>query len=209
MPTPNKCSACVLLITSKSGDNTPSPNTPDTTGVPPHLSSQAHLAHRQRSESSNKSGVDTPDRFVTHCDGPPAISQRHLVDKLNAAEIEISKKENEDGQRDNIRSDGNDTRVDGQHMIPSGRHIGRERRGSDSVESGSTIGAIPGPGASTRPKAPRARSQTRRPAPMERAESKAKAFAFFGQVRLTLLYCEPLLTEQDDSASDQSEDGLQ
>jgi len=183
------------LTISKSGDNTPSPNTPDTSGAPPPLPSQAHPAHRQRSESSNKSGVDTPDRFVTHCGGPPAISQRHLVDKLNAAEIEISKKENEDGQRDNIRSDGNETRVDGQHMIPSGRNIGaREERGQGTAGSGSTGGVVPGPGPATRPKAPRARSQTRRPAHMERAESKAKAFAFFGQ---------------DDSASDQSEDGLQ
>jgi NAD+ kinase len=176
------------LTNSKSGDNTPSPNTPDTSDAPPPLD-HAQRARRQQSGSSYKSGVDTPDRFVTHCEGPPAISQRHLVDKLNAAEMEISKKDNEDGQRDNIRSDGNEMRVDGQHMIPSGRNInGTSESGagagpSDARRGGRDAnGVVSAPSTTTKHKTPRARSQTRRPAPMDRTESKAKAFAFFGQV---------------------------
>lgn len=186
-------------MNSKSGGNTPSPNTPDGSGMPPSF---AQSQHRQKSASSYQSGVDTPDRFVTHCEPPPALSQRHLVDKLvgAAAEMEISRKDNEDGQRDHIRSDANEMRVDdGQHMIPSGRNLastststnnhlhpnGEEPKGK----------AVPSPNprrhshsqsqaqahAQARARS-RSRSQTRRPAPMDRSESKAKAFAFFGQV---------------------------
>ena len=193
---------------SKSGGNTPSPNTPDTSGMPPSFSQG--LPDRQKSASSYQSGVDTPDRFVTHCEPPPALSQRHLVDKLAgaAAEIEISRKDNEDGQRDHIRSDAKEMRVDdGHHMIPSGRHIpptspeqhlhAKEQEGKGK--------AVPSPNprrlshsqtqsqshAQARARS-RSRSQTRRPAPMDRSESKAKAFAFFGQVSFLIVF-----TDQD------------
>jgi hypothetical protein len=107
--------------------------------------------------------------------------------------MEISRKDNEDGQRDHIRSDPDVMRVDdGQHMIPSGR--GLEVPMSNGGGEGSK--AVPSPNKGRRSShgqshaqghahgqgQTRSRSQTRRPAPMERAESKAKAFAFFGQV---------------------------
>ena len=186
---------------SKSGGNTPSPNTPDGSGLPPSFSQG--IQNRQKSASSYQSGVDTPDRFVTHCEPPPALSQRHLVDKLAAAEIEISRKDNEDGQRDHIRSDANEMRVDdGQHMIPSGRNIPvvgsstsdgpTEIKGQEKEKGKAKPVPSPNPTkghaqaqaqvhAQARARS-RSRSQTRRPAPMDRSESKAKAFAFFGQV---------------------------
>lgn len=184
---------------SKSGGNTPSPNTPDGSGLPPSFSQG--IQNRQKSASSYQSGVDTPDRFVTHCEPPPALSQRHLVDKLAAAEIEISRKDNEDGQRDHIRSDANEMRVDdGQHMIPSGRNIpvvgsstsdgSTEIKGQEKEKGKAKPVPSPNPTkghaqaqaqAHARARS-RSRSQTRRPAQMDRSESKAKAFAFFGQV---------------------------
>lgn len=131
--------------------------------------------------SSHKSGVDTPDRFMTHYEPPHAVSQRHLVDKLHAAEVELGRKENEDGQRDHIRSEASEMRtVDGQHMIPSGRNL---------VDSSPLTTEPEGEGVASlraertpKPKSGRSRSKTRRPEEMERRESKAKAFAFFGQV---------------------------
>jgi hypothetical protein len=189
-----------LLISSKSGGNTPSPNTPDATGMPPSFSQSQQ---RPKSASAYQSGVDTPDRFVTHCEPPPALSQRHLVDKLvgAAAEMEISRKDNEDGQRDHIRSDANEMRVDdGQHMIPSGRNLGitspNDHHHHHSHPNGEQSGKpVPSPNprrlshsqAQSQSQArarSRSRSQTRRPAHMDRSESKAKAFAFFGQVSL-------------------------
>jgi NAD+ kinase len=179
-------------MSSKSGGNTPSPNTPDGTGMPPSF---AQAQHRQKSASSYQSGVDTPDRFVTHCEPPPALSQRHLVDKLAGAvaEMEISRKDNEDGQRDHIRSDANEMRVDdGQHMIPSGRNLASASPNESRPQVGEPNGKpVPSPNprrlshsqAQSQARArSRSRSQTRRPAPMDRSESKAKAFAFFGQV---------------------------
>jgi NAD+ kinase len=186
-----------MLISSKSGGNTPSPNTPDASGMPPSFSQSQQ---RQKSASSYQSGVDTPDRFVTHCEPPPALSQRHLVDKLvgAAAEMEISRKDNEDGQRDHIRSDANEMRVDdGQHMIPSGRNLvitspspndhlqpnGEEQKGKGKPVPSPNPRRLSHSQAQSQARArSRSRSQTRRPAPMDRSESKAKAFAFFGQV---------------------------
>jgi NAD+ kinase len=183
---------------SKSGGNTPSPNTPDATGMPPSFSQSQQ---RPKSASAYQSGVDTPDRFVTHCEPPPALSQRHLVDKLvgAAAEMEISRKDNEDGQRDHIRSDANEMRVDdGQHMIPSGRNLvitspsDRHHSQPNGEQSGKPVPS-PNPRRLSHSQAQsqsqararsRSRSQTRRPAHMDRSESKAKAFAFFGQVSL-------------------------
>jgi hypothetical protein len=53
--------------------------------------------------SGHKSGVDTPDRYVTHCS-------------------EIKEKENEMGQRDHIRAGASEMRTDGTgHLIPPGR----------------------------------------------------------------------------------------
>jgi len=124
-----------------------------------------------------------------------------LVDKLAAAEIEISRKDNEDGQRDHIRSDANEMRVDdGQHMIPSGRGLPvvgtitgaspTETKGQEKEKGKAKPVPSPNPTkghaqaqaqAHARARS-RSRSQTRRPAPMDRSESKAKAFAFFGQV---------------------------
>ena len=185
-------------MNSKSGGNTPSPNTPDGSGMPPSFSQSQQ---RHKSASSYQSGVDTPDRFVTHCEPPPALSQRHLVDKLAgaAAEMEISRKDNEDGQRDHIRSDANEMRVDdGQHMIPSGRNLVVTSPNDHVKPNGGEQSGKPVPSPNPRRLShsqqaqsqsqararSRSRSQTRRPAHMDRSESKAKAFAFFGQVSL-------------------------
>lgn len=140
-------------------------------------------------------------------DPPHAVSQRHLVDKLHAAEVELSKKDNEDGQRDHIRDDSRSMRVvPGHHMIPSGRNLVEsstltsEPESSTASTAGNNDGAhankmaekTPTPQSKTRNRSrSRSQSRSRRPADMERRESKAKAFAFFGQ---------------DDSASDQSEE---
>jgi len=168
--------------------------------MPPSFSQSQQ---RHKSASSYQSGVDTPDRFVTHCEPPPALSQRHLVDKLAgaAAEMEISRKDNEDGQRDHIRSDANEMRVDdGQHMIPSGRNLVVTSPNDNLKPNGGEQSGKPVPSPNPRRLShsqqahsqsqaqararSRSRSQTRRPAHMDRSESKAKAFAFFGQVSL-------------------------
>lgn len=171
-----------LIVSSKSGgDNTPAPNTPDETDAPPPLPHSTQP--RQRSMSSHKSGVDTPDRFMTHYEPPHAVSQRHLVDKLHAAEVELGRKENEDGQRDHIRSETSEMRVvDGQHMIPSGRNLVDSNllTAEPEVEGGEVEAK---PERTPKAKSGRSRSKQRRPEAMERRESKAKAFAFFGQVR--------------------------
>lgn len=109
--------------------------------------------------SGHKSGVDTPDRYVTHCSAPPPLSQRHLIDALAAAEIK--EKENEMGQRDHIRAGASEMRTDGTgHLIPPGRsHLpSPEGRGGEAQRT---------------PKASKKRLS---------GELKSKAFAFFGQV---------------------------
>ena len=117
--------------------------------------------------------------------------------------MEISRKDNEDGQRDHIRSDANEMRVDdGQHMIPSGRNlvITSPKDHSHLQPNGGEQSGKPVPSPNPRRLShsqaqsqsqararSRSRSQTRRPAHMDRSESKAKAFAFFGQVSLIFL----------------------
>ncbi|WWC91732.1 uncharacterized protein L201_006679 [Kwoniella dendrophila CBS 6074] len=71
---------------------------------------------------AHKNGLETPNRFMTPYEAPPPLSQRHLVEALSKAEIR--EKDNESGQRDNIREDGSAFRYSGkhgEHLIPSGR----------------------------------------------------------------------------------------
>ncbi|WVQ74257.1 hypothetical protein IAR50_003854 [Cryptococcus sp. DSM 104548] len=151
--------------------------------------------------SSHQNGLETPNRFVTPYSAPPAISQRHLVEALNRAEIKA--KDNEVGQRDNIRGDPSDMRVDGHHhLIPPGRSRlnspTETNNASDSTENDEKI---------REEKTPRPHNghhhhhrhlhhksgehSDANSLAEKVAECKAKAFAFFGQ---------------DDSASECSDD---
>ncbi|EIW72112.1 hypothetical protein TREMEDRAFT_70628 [Tremella mesenterica DSM 1558] len=137
--------------------------------------------HARLAPHLQKSGVSTPDRYVTHGAAPPPLSQRHLIEALAKAKLddqrhpgvsgELREKDGEQGQRDDIRSDGSAFRVDGTHRIPHGRgHLGSPHE----------------PGMMDQ--------KTARPREMSRERTepreKAKAFAFFGH---------------DDSASDLSD----
>ncbi|KAK8853247.1 hypothetical protein IAR55_003949 [Kwoniella newhampshirensis] len=167
--------------------------------------------------SGHKSGLETPNRFATPYQGPPPLSQRHLVEALAAAEIR--EKENENGQRDNIRGDGSESRVNGHHhLIPPGRSNipspAAVRQDEESEAEKSTSDSNGAPKAkvndTSRHEPGQAQghvhhhhhhhhhhangqgegsSQRRHQSPS--GQGKAKAFAFFGQ---------------DDSASDCSDD---
>ncbi|KAL7418394.1 hypothetical protein Q5752_006852 [Cryptotrichosporon argae] len=134
--------------------------------------------------ASHKSGVDSPDRFATPYEGPPPLSQRHLLEALAAAtgsESEIKAKDNELGQRDHIRAGVADLRVDdGSHRIPAGRSIALGVTADDAVEMHTPRASL------------RHAKQVRhadRGQNSKRDGPKSKAFAFFG----------------DDSASDLSD----
>ncbi|WVQ84632.1 hypothetical protein IAT38_006787 [Cryptococcus sp. DSM 104549] len=205
----------VYDIDDKSGGETqpsspPIPPENDTNKLPPsHLHSL--LASHQ------KSGLQTPNRFATPYQAPPALSQRHLIEALAAAEIR--EKENEEGQRDDIRGDGSAFRVDGgHHLIPPGRsqlpspELSTSTTGESETEGPGDRGRdgerrmmdekTPKPEShhhhhhhqhehhhSHSPHRQRKHSQGH--VAEKLSECKAKAFAFFGQ---------------DDSASDLSDD---
>ncbi|WRT70195.1 uncharacterized protein IL334_007189 [Kwoniella shivajii] len=84
-------------------------------------------------DRAHRNGLETPSRFMTPYEGPPPLSQRHLVEALNKAEIR--EKDNESGQRDNIRGDGSAFRFNskhGEHLIPPGRsNITSPKQGQD------------------------------------------------------------------------------
>ena len=190
----------LALSGSKSGGESTNPSSPLTKPVDPI----APLLARLDSGRHHKSGVDSPDRFVTHCNAPPPLSQRHLVEALAAAEIQS--KEGEVGQRDEIRSGPGTLRVDGTHLIPPGRSALSPPHGRGDGDRGQ--GALPdghhGPSGDV--KTPKARAHF---ASHERGHKKkdavcrAKAFAFFGQVGLGI---GSTADAQDDSASDMSDE---
>lgn len=172
------------------------------TNVPSSTSPQTSPLRR----SSAKSGVDTPDRFVTHYSGPPPLSQRHLVEKL--AQAELKEKENERGQRDDIRGDPAMLRVGREgHMIPSGRGLGGGDGSSSHGQTGSAIERdrgrdkeerTPRPGHGHQSHSGQGATQGQhrrgnaggssvRGTSTGRAEGRAKAFAFFGQVSVTFI----------------------
>lgn len=157
-------------------------------------------------------------------DPPHAVSQRHLVEKLHAAEVELSKKDNEDGQRDHIRGDSRSMRVvPGHHMIPSGRNIGESSTGTGAS---SIITAEPESStgrertSSTRPpadddanananankaeKTPTPKSKTTRTRSRSRSQSKTKRPADMERKESKAKAF--AFFGQDDSASDQSEE---
>ncbi|TYJ57902.1 hypothetical protein B9479_001257 [Cryptococcus floricola] len=174
---------------------------------PPHQHAQEPQVPPQKLHNllnSHQNGLETPNRFVTPYSAPPAISQRHLVEALHKAEIKA--KDNEVGQRDNIRGDLSDMRVDGHHhLIPPGRS-----RLNSPTESTDASDATQMDEKIREEKTPRPHNghdhhrhhhhhHHHRPGEhsdahslAERvAECKSKAFAFFGQ---------------DDSASECSDD---
>ena len=114
----------------------------------------------------HKSGVDSPDRYVTPYSAPPPLSRRHLVEALAAAEIED--KDGEIGQWDDIRAGPEGLRVDGgAHLIPTGRILSpAEETDSKSMKD---------------IKKPRPET-TESDGGRRRTDSKANAFAFYGQV---------------------------
>nr|XP_019010361.1 NAD+ kinase [Kwoniella pini CBS 10737]OCF49142.1 NAD+ kinase [Kwoniella pini CBS 10737] len=127
------------------GENTqPSsqPSSPPIAPVnpPPH---QANKIHSMIDHTHNhRNGLETPNRFMTPYEAPPPLSQRHLVEALSKAEIR--EKDNESGQRDNIREDGSAFRYNGkhgEHLIPPGRSTltsptEERENGQDESEAG-------------------------------------------------------------------------
>lgn len=164
-----------LLSRSSTSPSNPNQNTSPRSRTNPNLP--------QRSPTESKSGVNTPDRFVTHHTGPPPLSQRHLIDKLHQAELK--EKENERGQRDEIRSDPNVMRT-GSHMLPGSSRSSTNANAGERGERGDS-----GRGRADGQRHKRTHSSTsaqasgnaRREASAGRHEGRAKAFAFFGQVR--------------------------
>nr|XP_019044111.1 NAD+ kinase [Kwoniella bestiolae CBS 10118]OCF23041.1 NAD+ kinase [Kwoniella bestiolae CBS 10118] len=107
-------------IDDKSGGENTEPSSPpieaQASRPPPPNRLNSLIGH------AHKSGVETPNRFMTPYEAPPPLSQRHLVEALTKAEIR--EKDNEQGQRDNIREDGSAFRYNGksgEHLIPPGR----------------------------------------------------------------------------------------
>lgn len=122
-----------------------------------------------------KSGFDSPDRFASRCEAPPPITQRHLVDAFAAADIE--EKEYERGERDDIRSGSNAHRVDRHNMLSE-----RKEASPSAVVKKPEVNL----------KLHRSHKD-RRPssavsAQAQRHEGKANAFAFFGHVRLVIIW---------------------
>ncbi|WWD19663.1 hypothetical protein CI109_104125 [Kwoniella shandongensis] len=204
-------------IDDKSGGESEPASPPIEPAAPPK---PPPLQKRHSLIPTHKSGLETPNRFATPYQGPPPLSQRHLVEALAAAEIR--EKENENGQRDNIRGDGSESRVNGHHhLIPPGRSnipSPAVREGEESEAERSTSDSNSMANSMIDQQTPReGRSATqghvhhhhhhhhhhaaegetnhqgrgRSPSAHKAGEGKAKAFAFFGQ---------------DDSASDCSDD---
>jgi NAD+ kinase len=157
--------------------------------------------------ASHKSGVDSPDRFVSRYEAPPPLSQRHLIQALRR--VDIKEREGEEGQWDDVRSGSSAYRVEGQpHQIPSGRNSSSpserplldQNRTVDSSEPSArdTIPHIPvvrpndivnGNGNGNRNGNGETKHARFRDGPTENPfvrRGKAKAFAFFGQVRTDL-----------------------
>lgn len=132
----------------------------------------------------HKSGVDSPDRFAKPYQAPPPLSQRHLVEALAAADIDS--KDGEVGQRDEIRSGPSEMRIDGAHLIPSGRSV--ISGGSDDSSSDPPPSSTQPQQQEDKPKRNYGRSVSdisgvvSRPGNKRKETCKAKAFAFFGQV---------------------------
>lgn len=171
-------------LCSKSGGENTNPSSPQNHPIDPRIPLLSRLDY-----APHKSGVDTPDRFVTPYSAPPRLSQRHLVEALAAAEIDS--RDGEVGQRDHIRGEMGNMRVDGVHAIPTGRGgVTHELAHSSSSPNTQHRGAR-----TPRPHAGRSVSdlsvQASRPGKRKEEICKAKAFAFFGQ---------------DDSASDMSDE---
>ncbi|OCF38086.1 NAD+ kinase [Kwoniella heveanensis BCC8398] len=107
-------------IDDKSGGENTQPSSPPIPPSNPAL--PVNKLHSLLNSHRHKNGVETPNRFVTPYEAPPPLSQRHLVEAL--AKAEIREKDNENGQRDDIRGDGSALRVPskhGEHLIPPGR----------------------------------------------------------------------------------------
>ncbi|KAK4689907.1 NAD+ kinase, partial [Tremellales sp. Uapishka_1] len=141
------------------GDQTPSSPSPPTDNKVP-----VNKLHSMLDSHKSKSGVDSPDRFILGYEAPPKLSQRHLVEALNAAEIK--ERENEEGQRDYINSDPSALRVSGNQM-PQGRSLAPAH--SPSVEDPNKELKTPRP------------HHTHASGSKARSETNFKAFAFFGQ----------------------------
>lgn len=193
------------LTSSKSGGEDTNPSSPQNQPTDPHIPLLSRL-----DSSYHKPGVDSPDRFATPYAAPPPLSQRHLVEALAAAELDS--KDGEVGQRDEIRAGPGEMRVEagrGGHLIPPGRgvlgpadapsghprshhghghdanhghghgHAERDGEGSNSNIAEKT--PRPRPGRSVSDLSVEVKRHTKK-----REEiCKAKAFAFFGQVRGT------------------------
>ncbi|WWC64547.1 uncharacterized protein I303_107157 [Kwoniella dejecticola CBS 10117] len=203
------------------GENTqPSsqPSSPPIAATNPNIPSSNKLHSMLNHAHNHKNGLETPNRFMSTYEAPPPLSQRHLVEAL--AKAEIREKDNESGQRDNIREDGSAFRYNGkhgEHLIPPGRSAltsptdERERENGDANEE-SEAGdqykdqKTPRPIIHSHHSHHDERVRIQSPVghrhhhhhhhhhQQQRTESgkgKAKAFAFFGQ---------------DDSASDLSDD---
>ncbi|ORX40559.1 ATP-NAD kinase-like domain-containing protein [Kockovaella imperatae] len=195
-------------IDDKSSGDATNPSSPHISATNP----KHPLDRLKQIESPMKhvDGVSSPDRYVTKCDAPPPLSQRHLMRALAAAEINA--KEGEVGDRDEIRAGSSNQRLDGNgHMIPSGRSpVASPSMALADMRNG--VADLKTPRASHRHQhqhqqhhshshnhqhhpttighSPQHHSSSRKPPPPKRQDSRAKAFAFFGQ---------------DDSASDMSD----
>ena len=134
--------------------------------------------------SAYKGGVASPDRYVTHCGAPPPLSQRHLLEALASADINA--KDGEVGDRDEIRAASPNQRLNGAgHLIPPGRSQmptpspsdPRDKTRAATHTSHHTSSAQHTHGANHPHVTHDRRSHRRR-----QDSSRAKAFAFFGQV---------------------------
>ncbi len=111
----------------------------------------------------HKSGVDSPDRFAAPYKPPPPLSTRHLVEALAA--VDIQERENETGDRDDIRTVGSGLRVDEPSRrravvsspLEEQRPYGEKKKKSEAHKDGRQVTG-------------------------SQAHCRAKAFAFFGQV---------------------------
>ncbi|WVQ66956.1 uncharacterized protein L199_005147 [Kwoniella botswanensis] len=123
-------------IDDKSGGENTEPSSPPIEAENPPAPPPINTRHSMLGHP-HKCGVETPNRFMTPYEAPPPLSQRHLVEAL--AKAEIREKDNELGQRDNIREDGSAFRYNGrhgEHLIPPGRSNLTSPTESESVGEG-------------------------------------------------------------------------
>ncbi|WVR07651.1 hypothetical protein IAU60_004693 [Kwoniella sp. DSM 27419] len=109
-------------IDDKSGGENTQPSSPPIVPEEPNMS--ASKLREKLEGRCSKSGVETPNRFMTPYEAPPPLSQRHLIEAM--AKADIREKEGEQGQRDEIRGDGSALRYhpkhgESRHLIPPGR----------------------------------------------------------------------------------------